>query len=359
MRAHRGFATTLGTIGWVATLGPVLGPLLGGVILQNLGWRWMFLLNLPVGLLAILLSLRVLPADPPPVARPSVRLDIIGLALLGPSFALLAFALSQAAGDAGFAATPVIVALALGVALLAAYLAYAARVGAQALIRLSLFRSRGFTAGVTVMGLTGVVLFSMLFLVPLYQQRVRGHEVLASGLLLAPLGVGSFLAMPLAGRLSDRVGARRLAPLGGLVIALSAFVHTRADGRTSEVLLGIGAFATGVGLGFIGAPTMASLYRTLPEDVTAQGTSALYIVNQLGASLGTAVVALLLQSQSPAGGTRVAAFQNASWWVCAAAVAVLVSGWFLPGKTATAAAVNGQQSAARRKGAQGTVEAKR
>ncbi|MFF2808874.1 DHA2 family efflux MFS transporter permease subunit [Streptomyces sp. NPDC058000] len=335
----------MGLMGIVIPLGPVLGPILGGVIIQGLDWRWMFLINLPIGLVAILLSLRVVPADPSSEERASTPLDIVGLALLGPAFAILAFALSQAAGNAGFGAPPVVVALILGAVLLVAYLVYAARVGVKAIIRLSLFRSRSFSASVTVMGLTGVMLFSMLFLVPLYQQRVRGHEVLAAGLLLAPLGVGSFLAMPIAGRLSDKVGARRLAPLGGLLIALSAFAYTQADARTSEVLLGLCAFVTGVGLGFIGAPTMGSLYRTLPGDAIAQGTSALYIVNQLGASLGTAVVALLLQSQTDAGSTQVVAFQSASWWVFAAAVAVLVSGWFLPGKTATAAAAEERPAA--------------
>ncbi|MFC9740827.1 MFS transporter [Streptomyces noursei] len=111
-----------------------------------------------------------------------------------------------------------------------------------------------------------VMLFSLLFLVPLYQQRVRGHEVLAAGMLLPPLGIGSFLAMPVAGRISDLMGARRLAPLGGLLVALSAFAYPQANARTDEVLLGLVAFVTGVGLGLIGAPTMGALYRTLPQD---------------------------------------------------------------------------------------------
>ncbi|MEU5303465.1 hypothetical protein ACH4YO_31995 [Streptomyces noursei] len=98
----------------------------------------------------------MIPADPSSRERSAApRLDIIGLALLGPAFAILAFALSQAAGDAGFGAAPVIVALVLGAVLLAAYCAHAARVGAKAIIRLNLFRSRGFAASVTVMGLTG------------------------------------------------------------------------------------------------------------------------------------------------------------------------------------------------------------
>lgn len=190
-----------------------------------------------------------------------------------------------------------------------------------------------------------VMLFSLLFLVPLYQQRVRGHEALAAGMLLTPLGIGSFLAMPVAGRISDLMGARRLAPLGGLLVALSAFAYTQADARTDEVLLGLVAFVTGVGLGLIGAPTMGALYRTLPQDAVPQGTAALYIINQLGASLGTAVVALILQGQTNAGRTQVAAFQHASRWVLAAALAVLLTGFFLPGKKATVAAAEGSPTA--------------
>ncbi|WP_275462570.1 MFS transporter [Streptomyces noursei] len=333
-------------MGIVIPLAPVLGPILGGVIVQGLDWRWMFLINVPIGLAAILLSLRVVPAGPPTRTRAtSPRLDVIGLALLGPAFAVLVFALSQATGNAGFGAPPVRTALILGTLLLIAYLAHAARAGTRALIRLSLFRSRSFLASVTVMGLTGVMLFSLLFLVPLYQQRVRGHEVLAAGMLLTPLGIGSFLAMPVAGRTSDLIGARRLAPLGGLLVALSAFTYTQADARTDEVLLGLVAFATGVGLGLIGAPTMGALYRTLPQDAVPQGTAALYIINQLGASLGTAVVALVLQGQTNAGRTQVAAFQHASRWVLAAALAVLLTGFFLPGKKATVATAEGSPAA--------------
>ncbi|MGW5121169.1 DHA2 family efflux MFS transporter permease subunit [Streptomyces noursei] len=336
----------MGLMGIVIPLAPVLGPILGGVIVQGLDWRWMFLINVPIGLAAILLSLRVVPAGPPIRTRAtSPRLDVIGLALLGPAFAVLVFALSQATGNAGFGAPPVRTALILGTLLLIAYLAHAARAGARALIRLSLFRSRSFLASVTVMGLTGVMLFSLLFLVPLYQQRVRGHEVLAAGMLLTPLGIGSFLAMPVAGRISDLMGARRLAPLGGLLVALSAFAYTQADARTDEVLLGLVAFVTGVGLGLIGAPTMGALYRTLPQDAVPQGTAALYIINQLGASLGTAVVALILQGQTNAGHTQVAAFQHASRWVLAAALAILLTGFFLPGKKATVAAAEGSPAA--------------
>lgn len=347
----------MGLMGIVIPLGPVLGPILGGLIIEGLDWRWMFLVNIPIGVLAFLLSLRIVPTDPPKSERSTTPLDVIGLALLGPAFAVLTFALSRAGEDAGFGSTPVIVALALGAVLLIGYGAHAVRVGAKALISLGLFRSRSFSASVAVMGLTGVMLFSMLFLVPLYQQQVRGHGVLAAGLLLAPLGVGSFLAMPVAGRLSDKIGAKRLAPFGAFIIVLSSLAYTQAGATTSEVLLGICAFTTGVGLGFIGAPTMGSLYRTLPGESVAQGTSALYIVNQLGASLGIAVVALLLQRQADSGHTAVESFQTTSWWVFGAAVAVLISGWFLPGRPEPAQAPAEEQNDPQQDGTQSTVAA--
>ncbi|WP_069883876.1 hypothetical protein [Streptomyces luteocolor] len=289
-------------------------------------------MNIPIGVLAFALSLRIVPADPPKSERSATPLDFVGLALLGPAFAVLTFALSRAGEDAGFGSAPVIVARVLGAVLLVGYGAQAVRVGAKALIGLGLFRSRSFSASVTVMGLTGVMLFSMLFLVPLYQQEVRGHGVLAAGLLLAPLGA--------------------------FVIAVSSLAYTQAGATTSEVLLGACAFTTGVGLGFIGAPTMGSLDRTLPGESVAQGTSALYIINQLGASLGIAVVALLLQRQADSGHSPVESFRTTSWWVLGAAVAVLIAGWFLPGRPDPAPAAAEEQGGAAQDDAESAVAAR-
>ncbi|PPK66174.1 DHA2 family efflux MFS transporter permease subunit [Actinokineospora auranticolor] len=320
----------MGLMGIVIPLGPVLGPILGGLIIDGLDWRWMFLINVPIGVLAFLLSLPVVPTDP--VERGGARLDILGLALLTPGFGALVFALSRASEGTGIGSTPVVVALALGVLLLLGYGAHALRAGRDALIDLALFRSRSFAAAVTVMGLTGVMLFSSLFLVPLYYQLARDFDVLRAGLLLAPLGVGSFVGMPIAGRLSDKVGTRALVPAGAAVIAVSTLVLTQVDAGSSLVLLAACALLTGLGLGFVGAPTMGSLYRTLPAESISQGTSALYIVNQLGASAGIAVSAMLLQGGASGAKPTAEDFHGPFWWVFAAALGVLLSGLLLPGK---------------------------
>jgi EmrB/QacA subfamily drug resistance transporter len=274
----------MGLVAVPITLGPAIGPVLGGLLVTHLDWRWMFLINLPLGALTILLSLRAVPADRPEHAR---RLDVLGLCLLSPGFATIVYALSVAS-HAGFAAAPVLVALAAGAALLAAYVVHALRRRAPVL-DLRLFRYGRYTAGVVVMSLVGAVLFSSVFLMPEYYQHARGHDALTAGLLAAPFGLGSLVAMPLAGRLPDRIGSRVLAPVGALLAAASigAFAIAR-----NQALLVVCAALLGGGIGTAAASTMGAVFRVVPPADTAGASTALYVLNQIGGSLGIAVVTL-------------------------------------------------------------------
>ncbi|MER5871135.1 DHA2 family efflux MFS transporter permease subunit [Streptomyces sp. NPDC002044] len=320
----------MGLISVPITLGPVVGPIVGGLLLDSLSWQWLFLVNIPFALAAIVLAVKVLPADPPPSGEP-VPLDVVGVFLLSPGFGALVYALSQA-GAHGFGSVQVVVGLAVGVALFAAYAVHALRTDKTPLLDLRLFASKGFSASVTTMFLLGGGLFSLLFLLPLYYQQVQGHGVLQSGLLLAPLGLGTLIGMPLAGNLADRFGARVLVPAGSVLIGAGALVFTQSGPGTLQVLLTVAQFATGFGMGLVGAPTMGSVYRTVPGDAVAGATGAVFILNQIGASLGIAVVALILQG----GGAHTAptneTFGNAFWWPVAAAVVVFLAGLLLPGR---------------------------
>src|SRR5690606_21053136 len=236
----------MGLMGVVLSLGPVLGPLAGGALLEAFSWRWMFLLNVPVGVVAYALALRVVPDDPPDGRR--ARLDVIGLALLAPGFAALVLALSQAAEQAAFGAWPVLVPLAAGVALLAGYGLHARR--GEPLIDPRLFARRSFSAAVVVMGLVGLATFATLFALPLFFRQVHGVGELAAGMLVAPVGAGAAVAMPLAGRLSDRLGARGLALGGAVVAALGGAAFTQVGPGTGvgwPVLAGGGGGGGGGG----------------------------------------------------------------------------------------------------------------
>ncbi|GAA2079242.1 DHA2 family efflux MFS transporter permease subunit [Actinomadura alba] len=321
----------MGLMAGVLSFGPVLGPVVGGIVLQTLGWRWMFLINLPIGLVAFLGALRVMRGDPPREERPATRLDIIGVALITPGFASLVLALSQAGDRAAFTVLPVLAPLAAGIVLMIGYAARALRVRrTPPLIDLRLFTRPSFAASVTVMALTGLAMYSILFVVPLYYQQAHGHGALAAGLLVAPFGVSAAIAAPLAGRLSERFGARSVVRAGAFMAAIAALAFTRIGAQTDEVWPTLAALATGLGLGLVGAPTMGSMYRTLPAPLVPQGSSVLYMLNQLGASIGIAVVALIVQTAGDADAMR--GFHGVFWFVTAAILVILAGTVLLPGR---------------------------
>ncbi|MER7208126.1 DHA2 family efflux MFS transporter permease subunit [Streptosporangium sp. NPDC000239] len=338
----------MGMMGVVLSLGPVLGPVLGGVVLDAVSWRWMFFINLPIGIVALALATRVIPADPPTESRSASRLDAMGLVLMAPGLAATVFGLTRAGEQARFDTLPVLVPLVLGVVFLAGYVAHALRVRRVApLIDVRLFASRAFAASVLVQGLVGVATYAGLFALPLYYQMVHDHGARAAGLLVAPLGLGSALAMPLTGRLSDRLGARNLVRGGALLAGLAAFALTRINGDVGEVWSGLAGFAVGLGLGAVGAPTMGALYRTLPPEKVPQGSSVLYNLNQFGGALGVAVVALVLATAGVGRtgvGESAGGFHNAYWFMVGVALVILVATPLLPGRPQPVSSGGGRAS---------------
>ena len=289
---HR-MGRVMSIVGIPMLLGPVLGPALGGVIVDNFSWRWIFYVNIPIGLLALAFAAKKLKHDATGTAG---KLDWVGFALLSPALAGIVYGLSEAGSSGGFGESRVIIGLVVGAALLAAFVWHALRVSAP-LIQLRLFRNRGFTAA----GITGFVLggtvFGAMFLMPLYYQIVRGQDALHAGLLLAPQGLGAMIAMPFAGRITDRVGAYRIVPIGVVTVILGTIVYTQVTPNTSEVLLAFALFIRGLGLGMSMMPSMSAAYQTLQPHEVPRATTTINILRQVGGSLGTAVLAVILQRQ--------------------------------------------------------------
>ena len=335
-------------VGIPMLLGPVLGPAIGGIIVDNFDWRWIFYVNIPIGLLALVLSARTLKSDATGTAG---RLDVFGLALLSPALAFIVYGLSEAGSSGGFGGTSVIVGLVVGFALLAAFVRHALRAKAP-LVDLRLFRNRGFTsASITGFLLSGAV-FGAMFLLPLYYQIVRGQSALSAGLLMAPQGIGAMIAMPISGRITDRVGAYRIAPFGVLVVTIGTIAYTQVTPGTSEVLLAFALFIRGLGLGMSMMPSMSAGYQTLEQSQVPRATTTINIVRQVGASLGTAVLAVILQRQivSSVGGGHAggllgggsssipaavkgpiaSAFGHSFWWAVGLSLLCIIPALMLP-----------------------------
>jgi predicted MFS family arabinose efflux permease len=167
-------------------------------------------------------------------------------------------------------------------------------------IDVRLFRERGFRAASITTFLLGAALFGSLLLMPLYYQVDRGESALRAGLLLAPQGLGAALMLPIAGRLTDRVGGGPVVVVGCTVIALATLPFAFVNAHTSYALLGIAQFVRGMGLGASIQPTTAAAYQLLESSQIPRATAALNTLRQIGASIGTALLAVVLQHEASA-----------------------------------------------------------
>ncbi len=288
----------MSVIGVPMLLAPVLGPVIGGLIVTNLSWRWIFLVNLPVGLIGLLLAARFMPAarsEGAGGAGAPTRLDWRGFLLLSPGLGLLVFGLSEVSTHGSVGASSAIPFLA-GVVLIAAFVAHAWRSEAP-LVDVHLFRSPGFSAAAATVSLAGAALFGALLLLPLYYQVARGESPLMAGLLMTPQGVGAAFGMNRAGRLTDRIGGGRVVVPGLLMLMLGTIAFTQVSADTSYWVLGASLFVRGIGLGFTMMPAMAAAYATLERSQVPRATPTLNVMQRVGGSLGTAVLAVVLQRE--------------------------------------------------------------
>ncbi|MWA06726.1 DHA2 family efflux MFS transporter permease subunit [Actinomadura sp. LD22] len=308
-------------------LGPILGPVIGGVILNWLSWRWLFLINVPVIAVGLLLAWRYLPADRP--VSPRGRPDWIGLVLLAPALSGILLGLSQLSEDGGLDHAGVLAPLLAGAALLAAFLVRAARPGErEPVVDVRLLRVRSLGSASAVLFTAGAAMYAGMFLLPLYYQQLRGDSVLDAGLLMIPQGVGALAARFGVGPLADRFGARAVTIAGFLLAAIATVPFALAGPGTSLWWLGAVLLARGVGVGAVLIPPMSVAYQDVRPEGIPHATMNTRIAQQVGASFGTAIVAVALQSLLDHGATG--AFQGAFWCAIGITIAAVVPAIVLP-----------------------------
>jgi MFS family permease len=277
-------------IGYAAVpvmLGPILGPVIAGAILQHASWRWLFLVNLPVGVLAILLAILFLPNDREESG--SRELDLSGLALLSPGLVLLLYGSDHPVERIGLAA------LLVSVILLALFVRMAIHKGDRALIDLQLFKSRTFSASATTQFMSNGISFAGQMLIPIYLIRGGGQSPSAAGWLLAPLGVGMICSYPWMGTLTQRFGIRKVSAGGAFLafVATLPFVWLASHGLVHTVLA-CTLFLRGVGLSAVGIPSISAAYASVRKRDLPMATTSLNIVQRLGGPTLTTLCATFL-----------------------------------------------------------------
>ena len=288
---HR-MGRVMGIVGVPMLVAPILGPILGGWLVDDVSWRWIFLINVPIGIAAIVLGQIVLERDRP---QPTHRLDWAGMALLSPGVTSLIFGLAESNGSDGFAAARSWLPIVAGAALIIGFFRHSSRTE-EPLIDIRTFTHTRAGAAAGTLMLFAIAFFGALLLIPLYYQTVRGASALHAGLLVAPLGLGSMITMPVAGKLSDRHGSSAWAACGIplLVIGMVPFAFVAAT--TSYVLLCGSTFVLGLGTGLAMMPTMTAAMQAVPPTAIARTSTAMNIIRQSGASTGTAILSVLLTS---------------------------------------------------------------
>jgi EmrB/QacA subfamily drug resistance transporter len=306
-----------------AMLAPILGPTIGGLIIDNSSWRWIFFVNVPIGAVAVIAALRTLPRAQRADAG---RLDVVGLALMATGLPLLTYGLAEIGTTGSFTATKVVGPCVAGVALVAVFVVRALRVPAP-LLDVRLYRRPTFASASVAMFCLGAALFGGMILLPLYWQGVRHESVLHTGLLTAPQGLGMALVMPLAGKFTDRLGGGPLALAGVIVTTVTTIPFGLIGAHTSVAWLSVAMLVRGIGIGLAFIPAMSAAFASLKRSEVADATPQLNVLQRVGGSIGTAVLAVVLQRAlvgvHTLSGTA-AAYGTAFWW--SAAITALAIG---------------------------------
>jgi EmrB/QacA subfamily drug resistance transporter len=320
----------IATIGLVAQLGPILGPLIGGSLIDSVGWHWLFFVNIPICLVALALAPFILPSGEKDRAH---RLDALGFALLTPGVIVVAYGISQAAGESGFGAVDAWLPLAFGAVLLIAFVLWSLRAKRPTLVDVRVFARRSFGIGSIITFLSGFSIYALMFLLPLFYQQVRGETVLATGLLLIPQGLGTMCFILVNSRLAGRVDTRFVIA-GGVVLAMVGTLPFALAGASGgDVLLLAGQFLQGFGMAAVSLPVMTLAFASLSHAETPRGSAAFNLVKQVGAPFGVTVIAVVLQTYLTGASTAsqaLAAFNATFWWVLGLSAIPLVLAFLIP-----------------------------
>ncbi|NQX44133.1 multidrug efflux MFS transporter [Paenibacillus tritici] len=282
----------MGLLGIPMLLAPALGPILSGWLVEYVSWHWIFLINLPIGIVGIIIGIKYLPVTE---KKGRAHLDIFGIILAPVAFSMLAYGVNQGGGES-WTSTGAIVGLSVGGVALVLFV-IAELLQKHPLLELRVFRSSDFTRGIILSWVTQAALFGSMLFVPLYLQQIRNYTPLETGLILLPQALASGVGMPLGGRLFDRIGARPLVFVGLSIISTALFLLSGVTVDTSLPVIMLSLVMMGLGMGLSMMPVNTHVLNSAPREWVGRVTPLTAAAQQVVVSFAVAGMTGYLTSQ--------------------------------------------------------------
>ncbi|HTQ56506.1 MAG TPA: DHA2 family efflux MFS transporter permease subunit [Bryobacteraceae bacterium] len=273
--------------GFGIVVAPMLGPVLGGWLTDSYSWRWVFYINIPVGLAAVIMT-RLFIFDPPYLRRESRGIDYWGIGLLALGIASVQIVLDKGQEDDWFGSRFIVTLMLVGVVALAAFIVRELRTG-DPVVHLRVFKNRTYASGVFLMTMLGFVLYGSMVLLPIFLQTLLGYPALDAGVAMFPRGLGSFLAMPLVGVIIARSDSRKLLALGLLGGSLTLFQLSWLNLNAGYWNIFWPQFIQGASMALVFVPLTTTTMDPIPKEEMGNATSLFNLLRNVGGSMGIAM----------------------------------------------------------------------
>jgi DHA2 family multidrug resistance protein len=285
-----------------AMLGPIVGPLLGGWITDSLSWRWIFYINIPIGIIAIVMNIIVI-QDPPYMQRQKMKIDYWGLLFLSVGLGSLQFVLDKGENEDWFGSNLIVTFAVIAVVCLV-FLVINEYYSEHPIVNLKLFKDRTFTSGATVMFFVFLNLFGSIVLLPVFLQSLMGYTSFDAGLVLGPGGVATIAAMPIVGKFVGKVNPKRFLVAGISICALSTYMMSRFNLTTDFWTFVWPRVFLGFGMGMTFIPLTTLTLSHIPKERMTEATSLYNLLRNLGGSVGIAFTTTMLSRRAQFHQTR-------------------------------------------------------
>ncbi|MFL6230716.1 MAG: DHA2 family efflux MFS transporter permease subunit [Pyrinomonadaceae bacterium] len=285
--------SAMAVFGMGVVVAPIVGPTLGGWITDNYSWRWIFYINVPIGIIAVLMANAFI-EDPPYIKNQKPgRIDYIGFGLMAVGLSALQLVLDKGQEEDWFSSNFILWTAVFAVATLVAFVVWELR-SKEPIVNLRVLGNRNFAVGTLLMTMVGVVLYGTIALLPLFLQTLLGYPAVQSGLAVSPRGIGSILSMVLIGRLVGKIDGRWLIIFGFSVLAYSTYMFSDINLQISMGSIVVPSIISGAAMGFVFVPLTTMAMGTLPNEQMGNAAGVFNLMRNTGGGVGIAAVATLL-----------------------------------------------------------------